>query len=101
MNDYERENFERIEVADDYDDVYPFSWFSLFGLPAAGWMGVIFFYPLVWAIGTGFAIAMILGYGTARGILKIRSIKRAVALSPICGGLWILFFYVLFAIFES
>ena len=78
MKDYENEN-ENFERVDDFDrddrdfHLIGISHFGAFGIPAALWMGVIFFYPLIWAIGTAAAIVVALGYGTAKGILKIRS----------------------------
>jgi hypothetical protein len=100
MNDYEKENFERVEDQDRYDRVVPIK-FAALGIPAALWMGVIFFYPWIWAIGTATALVMALGYGTTKGILKIRSNKKALALAPVIGTLWVGFFYLLFELFEN
>lgn len=101
MDDDEQENFERVEDLDNYDEWIPASWLSAPHLAILCWMGIIFVYPLVWAIGTATAIAMLSGYGTARGILKVKSKRLAIVIAPFIGVLWIAFFWALFVLFEN
>ena len=101
MDDYKKENFEQVEDLDNYDTwILPHRFTAPIGAVIL-WMGVIFFYPRVWAIGTAAALAMSMGFGTAKGIFKIKSNTKALALSPAIGVLWIGFFYLLFELMED
>ncbi len=60
------------------------------GMVLAGmWMSLVFFYPLIWAWGTGFMLAMLLGLFTAKFILGVHSMLKALGLAPLLGCCWI------------
>jgi hypothetical protein len=67
-------------------------------LLAAGWMGVAFFYPRLWAYGTAAMLALAFGWFTVKTIFGITSNRRALAFAPLAGAAWLAFFYAAFLV---
>jgi hypothetical protein len=72
--------------------------FTMGMLLASSWMVVIYFYPRLWAIGTGTAFCLTFGMLTAKSTFKVRS--PWTALAPLVGACWIAFFYALFLFLD-
>jgi hypothetical protein len=83
---------------DDYDISYvPSRWPLLTAvLIALMWMSLVFSQPMIWAIGTGAAIALGMGLFTAKFIFGVRNNWHALGLAPLLGVCWLLLFAGIF-----
>jgi hypothetical protein len=61
----------------------------------APYVGLWILFPVAWAVLTCGLLVMAFGWVTARKILGVTGAWKTLAVSPLLGGLWIGFFYVL------
>jgi Fe2+ transport system protein B len=74
--------------------------FLAMGIPM-GFIGLLIFFPVVWAISTLALFIMGSGYMTSRFLFSIEDRFRAISFAPLAGSCWCLIFWALFVFVDS